>query len=233
MVDINDTTYFEDIKQRHIVLSDIWYINDDTDESFPAKLELFGHSRKITYSEGKYTTTIRGSTVRGPQYDGELTYRIIKSDRTTITLDLGNDTYVRLSWSNFKLLKTYYDEKNVVYIQAEGAFKDEILSMLPKLFNDSELVQMVSNFIEDVPTVFYIDPTFIISTECLIANQAGCMNKGNSLFLSDELQRSTVLKLEQIKEEISPREVNLREIYHFKNEEIIKPYLDNSYFLLV
>lgn len=200
MVDINNTTYFEDKKLHHVVISDVWYIDDDSDESFPAKLELFGHSLEIiAYKNGKPYNTIRGSQIRGSQYSWELTYLIIKSDKNTVTLEV-NDNKLRLSWANFKILKAYYDEKNVVYIQAEGAFKDEILSMLPKLFEDSELVQMVSNFIEKVPTVFYLDSTFIISTEyliaCLIDRQAGIGDKGNSLFLSDELQRSTVLKLE-------------------------------------
>ena len=35
---------------------------------------------------------------------------------------------------NFNKLKVYFDEKNVVYIQEEEAFKDEILSILPKLY---------------------------------------------------------------------------------------------------
>jgi hypothetical protein len=238
MSDLNDTIFSEDFKLKHVVIPDIWYIDEDIDEAFPAKLELFGHSREITYIEGKYTTTKRGSILRGPQYSKELTYQIIKSDRTTITLDLGVYTYVRLSWANFKLLKAYYDEQNIVYIQAERAFKDKIFSMLPKLFDDSELLQMVSNFVEEVPMVLYLDPTFIISTESMIRerlkpSQVRNENKGNSLFLSDELQRSTVLKLEKVTEAISPTEVSIGVVLHFTNEEIIKSYLDNSYFQLV
>ncbi len=227
--------FYEDKKLRRVVISDVWYFDDDTDKWVPAKLELFGYSYEIiTYKNGKPYQTIRGSqNVSQDKDDKELSYRILESDGMTITLDNMHCGKLRLSLANFKKLKAYFDEKNVVYIQEEETFKDEILSILPKLLDDSELVQMVSNFIEDVPTVIYLHPVFIICTECLIAIQAHRGNMGNSLFLSDEFQRSSVSKLEQSRVEISPREINVQVTLHVKNEEIIKPYLDNSFFLLV
>lgn len=233
----------EEYKLNHVVISDIWYFDDDSDECFPAKLELFGYSFEIiTFKNGKPYRRIQGSqnvsqnkVIAGKviKNDTELSYRILQSDGMTITLDETLCGKLRLSIANFEKLKAYFDEKNADYIQAEKVFKDEILSMLPKVFEDSELLQMVSNFIDDVPTVIYFDSTFIISTECLIAIQASMGKTGNSLFLSDELQRSSVTKLEKRNVQISPKEIRVLETSHVNNEEIIKPYLDNNFFLLV
>jgi hypothetical protein len=226
--------YDKENKLHHFVISDVWYFDDNTDECFPAKVEFFGYSFKIeTYKNGKPYNTIRGSRNLATSTDMSFSYRIIESDGMTVTLDETICGKLRLSLANFKILKAYFDEKNVVDIQAERVFRDEILSLLPKLLNNSVLMQLVSNFIENVPTAICIDPTLITCTESLIAIHAHRGNIGNSLFLSDELQRSAVTKLVRTEVKTSPINTTIREEFHVNHEEIIKPYLDDVFFLLV
>jgi len=234
MTPLDNNQFKEDFKQRHVVISDVWYFDEDSEECFPAKIEFFGHSFQMqTYKNGKPYQTMKGSQNISPGKSTELSYRIIESDGMTITLDDTICGKLRMSMDNFNKLKAYFDEKNVVFIQAEKAFKDEILLRLPILFDDSELMEMTSNFIDGVPTIIFIDPTFIICTESLIAIQSHTGDKGNSLFLSDELKRSSVTKIEEIRTKTSPKLTTIRESLHVNNEEIIKPYLDNSFFQFV
>jgi hypothetical protein len=225
----NREEYNKEYKLPHVVISDVWYF-DDNDKCCPAKLELFGYGYEIdTYKNGEPYQRHQAIQRTRPF---KLSYWILESDGLNVTLD-GHCGKLRLSMANFKILKAYFDEKNAVYIQEEEACKDEILSILPKLYEDSELVQMASNFIEEVPTVFYIDPKFIISTECLISSTVGSRKIGDSLFLSDEFKRSSVSKIELDKVDIPGGEKEVLVTVHVKNAEIIKSYLDNSFFLLV
>ena len=230
----HDLQYKEDYRLPHFVISDVWHFNNDDDRFLPASIELFGYSAEIIdYKDGQPYENHKATIEKG----SKLHYRIVKIEGEIIIIDQTLCGKLRLSKENFLKLKTYFDKKNTAFIALEGELSNDVKTMLPKLMEDSELVQMVLNLIDEMPQIIFLDPNFIISLESLILIKSNLMahsgNYGDSLLLSNELQRGAIYKLEQIPKEISANNTSKQEFEHVENENIINPFLDDSFFLLV
>ena len=143
-------------------------------------------------------------------------------------MEIGDSRY-RLPLPDYLKLKMHYDEINADYLLLENQYIEGIYTLLPMLENDGELLEMTKNLIDDLPSEFFIDPTLITGIDCYIERRERI---GRSILLSDELSRSSISKYEEESFELEPDIYIKDEIFHVENEEAIKSYLDNAFFLL-
>lgn len=211
--------------QNHVVFSNVIYYDSDEGKEFSAKVDLFGHNIEIlTYDNGNPQKRIR--IEQNPEVEAE--YKIISCENDLMSIDLFNDdagSYIRISSSDFDLLKVHYDRINDKFLNWRKEFHQQIIEKLPLLLNDDELVQMAENLLDDNPRVIYLDPENIISIEHLIEND---FNYGNIVFLSTEIQRSNV-----IYEEVTVKQGVTWHSKRVKNGAVIYPYMKESFWPFV
>ncbi len=201
-------------------MNGIWYFDPDYEKEYYTTLELFGYSfEMVTFDEGKICKRIHGSHNKAI----EISYQVVSSNGAYVTLetDYSSNSYIRMSMSDFGRLKTHYSKINSPFLATRENFDNKVIEKLPELLNDIELVQMAKNFISDTSQVIYVDPCNLIGVECLIENSTYF---GRSLLLSDELQRSSVSRTEEL-----TKGYITKLFFHVKNENILIPFMEDGF----
>ncbi len=199
-----------DIKLDHVVLNDIICFDGDIQEISKASIDLFGHCFKFTYGiYNKVINAVFDSTK-------ELTIEVIDTDdenvkavildkiqatlttkvklysgglvETTLNDNL-NFTSITLflNEENIKILREHYRKVNQLTSYLSNYYKKFINSMVIKLLDDTDLVEIGKNFIDESSNNFYTDEGYLFLVEEFIFDNYS--NRCNSLLLSSKEMR--------------------------------------------
>lgn len=193
-----------DIKLEHAILNNILCFDNDRDEIAKASIDLFGHCFKFTYGiYNKVINAVFDSTK-------ELTFKLMDTDDENVKLvildqieatlttqvklfshglietklnDNVNITSITLllNEENLKILSEYFRKNNQIYF----LFNKDDDKISSKLLDDSQLVEIGKNFINESPDNFYTDVDCLLIVEACIG--ASCRN--SSILLSSEEKR--------------------------------------------
>ncbi len=220
-----DQRFEKDKNLDKVTLPNVYFLYEEDDTFYPARLELFGRSAETnTYKDGELYTRTRSSVKDGV----ELHYRIVEKSEEMLTLKLHNDSYYKMSISDFEHYREYVKEINLPFVKLEDDFAYRVQSKLSIALQDSELVQMTLNFIEDAPSDIFLNPSYITRFECFLEFEASV---GKSLLLSDEIQRAVVSHLTEETVEISDDEYGVTTNLSIDNFQDISPYIQENFIL--
>ena len=208
----NEEQFENDHKLRHVVFRNIKYFDGDKkivsqfdgNTIHDARLELFGHCLEMIVGTAK---NIVLKAVFDPTNELEFHSNLLEGGNKyivilgvpvslTLTTEVNQEcmmasdnismTFI-MSSEHIDLLKAHYHEINTYIPALRQSFKYKVNSIVSGLLDNSELVEMGENFINELPVGFYTNIDFLILVECLI--EINNSHLGELLFLSSKETR--------------------------------------------
>lgn len=208
--------YLEDNKLEHTRLDFILCYIDEVKKYLKGNMELFGHSYLVkTFNDkGEEWYSIKGNS----QCE-EIEYKIFEIKDNLISMEISN-LKIKVLLSDYKKLKIFLEKINQEPNNKKKQKATIILDRVSNLMADEKLIEMLNNFIDEIPAELFLNPQLIAQVEALIAFKFGRLDY---LLISDEILRAKYCSIE---EEIVGNQVTTT--INFDNEGTILSYFSNG-----
>ena len=186
---------------------------------------MFGQSSSADiFENGEIIKNIKSVASNEEGQKVEMEYSILSQECDATIIKSGNSIF-SLNYSQFQVLKEYYDFLNKEFINERIDFKIKIQEQVSQLLEIEEINFMIDNYFADIPSNYFIDYKLIAGIEYKLVQKSKI---GKLLLLTNAALRQAMVSVREEKKNGSTS------IYEtLENNDKVEAYLINYFEMLV